>query len=96
MNILLEKLFKKYKIWEKDKYEIAQIYNFLTLEKKQKLIDNFDKIYSRIKLLKEQKIVIQENTLMRTLVSIEDRIKNLKEIKNTRELNEDVYNTTNL
>jgi hypothetical protein len=54
MNIILKRLFYKYKIWKKDRYEITSIFNFLNSEKKQKLIDNFEKIYSDIKVLNEE------------------------------------------
>ncbi len=91
MNVILERLFKEYKISEKDKYEIRSMYNFLSSEKKQKLIDNFDKIYWDIELLKEERYIEQENTFWRAMVSVEDRINNLNEIKSMIEWNEDIY-----
>ena len=44
MNVILEKLFEKYNLGEKDRYEINQIYDFLTPEKKIKLVENFEGI----------------------------------------------------
>ncbi|MDD3794235.1 MAG: hypothetical protein PHI37_05450 [Candidatus Gracilibacteria bacterium] len=53
MNIYLETLFKKYKISDKDRYEILQIYTFLPEEKKQNLINNFEIVVYKIQKIEK-------------------------------------------
>jgi len=53
MNIYLETLFKKYRLSEKDRYEILQIYTFLPEEKKQNLINNFEIVVFKIQKIEK-------------------------------------------
>jgi len=53
MNIYLETLFKKYRLSEKDRYEILQIYTFLPEEKKQNLINNFEFVVLKIQKIEK-------------------------------------------
>ncbi len=63
MNTLLEKYFEKYDLSEKDRYEINQIFQLLPAEKKQNVLDNFEKLVFKINKFKgdikiEQEILI--------------------------------------
>jgi len=77
MNSSLEKLFEKYELLEKDKHEIRQIFSLLSLEKKQKLIDNFDKVFSNVIKLKRTMFIDQNNIYNKTLKNIDKKINNL-------------------
>lgn len=74
MNTSIEKLFEEYDLVEKDRYEIRQIYSFLDMEKKQKLIDNFDKIFANIIKLKRSMFVNQNNIYNNSLENIKGKI----------------------
>ncbi len=53
MNTHLELLFEKYNISAKNRHEITQIYNLLSDNKKQNLINNFDKLSFNIDKIEE-------------------------------------------
>lgn len=63
MNTRLERLFDKYGISEKDRYEISQFYWLLPDIKKQNLINNFEYLASKIKVI-ENDISIERDILM--------------------------------
>lgn len=48
MNTQLEKLFERYNVSEKDKYEIRQIYWLLPMQKQQNILNNFELLYIRL------------------------------------------------
>ncbi len=77
MNSSLEKLFEKYELLEKDKHEIRQIFSLLNLEKRQRLIDNFDKVFSSVIKLKRTMFIDQNNIYNKTLKNIDKKINNL-------------------
>lgn len=60
MLSLLEKLFEKYRINPKDRYEITQIYGLLPTEKKKHIIENFKALQERIKKIQEDMRLEQE------------------------------------
>ncbi|MDD2907090.1 MAG: hypothetical protein PHH98_00470 [Candidatus Gracilibacteria bacterium] len=72
MNIYLESLFEKYKISEKDRYEISQIYFLLPDAKKQNLIQNFEEIAAKIVKI-EQTLELEKEILIGSSI---ERIKN--------------------
>lgn len=63
MNIYLEKLFERYKLSEKDRYEILQIYTFLPENKRQNLINNFEVIVFKIQKI-EQTLELEKEILI--------------------------------
>ena len=54
VNTLLEKLFEKYNLSEKDKYEIRQIYDLLPPDKKQNLLNNFEVLVLRLERINKE------------------------------------------
>ena len=74
MNILLEQLLKETLFDEKDKYEIRQIFQFVTDEKKQNILKNFDYIVANIYKAKEQLRQEQEILLGKAISNIEQTI----------------------
>jgi predicted Zn-ribbon and HTH transcriptional regulator len=60
MNVLLEQFFEKYELSDKDRYEIRQIFQLLTPEKKQDVLDNFESLVFRIKKMQEDMRLEQE------------------------------------
>lgn len=74
MNILLEQLLKETLFDEKDKYEIRQIFQFVTDEKKQNILKNFDYIVQNIYKAKEQLRQEQEILLGKAISNIEQTI----------------------
>jgi len=63
MNAYLQTLFEKYKLSDKDRYEILQIYTFLPDDKKQNLISNFEFIVLKIKKI-EQTLELEKEILI--------------------------------
>jgi len=74
MNIYLHSLFEKYKLSEKDRYEISQIYWFLPIDKKQNLLQNFELVAAKIikieKTLELEKEILIWNSVERIKNSI--------------------------
>lgn len=67
MNTVLLRLFEQHDVSERDRYEIGQIYNFLSEEKKQRLIKDFEIFIKRVKKfqkqLKEEKDILIGETI---------------------------------
>ncbi len=54
MNTRLEKLFEKYHLPEKERYEINQIFWLLPLDKKTNLLNNFDTLMIRFEQIHKE------------------------------------------
>lgn len=54
MNTLLESLFDKYHLSEKQRYEIHQMYWFLTPEKKVDLMNNFEVLAMKLQAITDE------------------------------------------
>ena len=67
MNTQLKTLFDKYKISEKDRYEINQIFNFIDNEKKQKILANFELLAQKIKKIEEE-IILEQSILLDNII----------------------------
>ncbi len=67
MNTLLKTLFDKYKISEKDQYEINQIFMIVDDEKKQKLLANFELLAQKIQKIEEE-IKLEQYILLDNIV----------------------------
>lgn len=88
MNTQLEKLFDRYELDAKDRYEFLQIYNLLSPQKRSRVIENFQDIMESISSLKQELAVEQEILLGNTLESIEKQLRARKILsvsKNTKE-----------
>ena len=70
MNTRLQKLFEDYDISEKDCYEIKQIFQIVTNEKKQKILSGFDVLAQKIKNIGEEISLEQEILLNNILPDI--------------------------
>jgi transcription initiation factor TFIIIB Brf1 subunit/transcription initiation factor TFIIB len=81
MNTVLLKLFEQYELREKDRYEIAQVYNFLSEEKKQNLIKNFKVFIQKIKKFREQLQKEKEILVGETIEEIKIVIEQVKRTK---------------
>lgn len=67
MNTQLKTLFDKYKISEKDRYEVNQIFNFVDNEKKQKILANFELLAQKIKKIEEE-IILEQSILLDNII----------------------------
>ena len=67
MNTLLKTLFDKYKMSEKDQYEINQIFMIVDDEKKQKLLANFELLAQKIQKIEEE-IKLEQYILLDNIV----------------------------
>jgi len=63
MNTMLKTLFDKYKISEKDQYEINQIFMIVNDEKKHKILANFELLAQKIQKIEEE-IILEQNILL--------------------------------
>jgi hypothetical protein len=63
MNTRLKILCEKYKLSPKNIHEINQIYDFLSTDKKQNLLNNFDNFIFKIKKI-EDSIETEKNILI--------------------------------
>jgi len=72
MNTLLEKLFEKYNFSKKDKYEINQIFLFLSNDKKERLLNNFDILAEKVMKIEKESIIEQEILLDKLLIDIKN------------------------
>ena len=79
MNTVLEKLFNKYSLSDKDRYEINQIYSFLNPQKKIHMVENFEHIVKHIGKLKKEMFDEQQILFDNTLQNIEQKIKQAEE-----------------
>ena len=75
MALVLEKLFDKYKLGKKDRYEIQQIYSFLSPQKKIQMVENFEDLVAHIWVLKKEMFAEQQILFDNTLQNIEQKIK---------------------
>jgi len=63
MNTQLQKLFEKYKISDKDCYEINQIFLIVDDEKKHKILANFELLAQKIQKIEEE-IMLEQSILL--------------------------------
>lgn len=63
MNTYLLKLFEKYNVSEKNRYEVKQIYSVLSDDKKKKLLDRFEFLAIRLEVI-EGEILIERELLL--------------------------------
>jgi hypothetical protein len=54
MNTLLKALFEKYRVSEKNKYEILQIWSLLPDVKKQNILNNFEALAIKLQKIEEE------------------------------------------
>jgi hypothetical protein len=54
MNTLLKALFEKYRVSEKNKYEILQIWSLLPDVKKQNILSNFEALAIKLQSIEEE------------------------------------------
>lgn len=78
MNVILEKLLQNENLNDKDRYEIRQIFEVVTIEKKQNILNNFEKIVASIMHIKKELYREQEILLGKALSNIERNIKQAK------------------
>lgn len=78
MNIKLEQLFDFYKLSLRDRHEIRQIFLFVSLEKKQKILDSFPEIVRGMRELQEDILAEQEILLGKTLETLESKVANIR------------------
>jgi hypothetical protein len=60
MNVILEKLLQNELLSDKDRYEIRQIFEIVDEQKKQNILNNFDKMVLAIVKIKQELIENQE------------------------------------
>lgn len=77
INIYLEKLFEKYEVSTKDRFEIRQIFTFLSDTKKQNLLDNFWSLAIFLKISHSEMIKEQEILLWKIVSNIENEIQQI-------------------
>ncbi|PID87495.1 hypothetical protein CSB07_00820 [Candidatus Gracilibacteria bacterium] len=87
MNTLLEQLFDKYKISEKDKYEIRQIFNILPDEKKTNLISNFSVLVSKIEKINKDIEIEKEILIGKAVLDIHSVIEKSKRKNLLKDIN---------
>ena len=75
MNVLLEKLLLHESLTEKDRYEIRQIFDFVSIEKKQNILNNFDTMVASIMKIKKDLYTEQEILLGKAISNIERTLK---------------------
>ena len=78
VNTLLEKLFEKYNLSEKDKYEIRQIYDLLPPDKKQNLLNNFETLALKLRKIEEEISSEREILIWDALLDIKNVIDRVK------------------
>lgn len=92
MNTLLENLFEKYNLSDKQRYEIRQFYSFLPTQKKVNLINNFDtmalKLESIADEVRQEREILVDNALSNVLQVIETVKKEQKEKKVKKQIDE--------
>jgi len=75
MNSALEKLLQNELLSEKDRYEIRQIFEIVSEEKKQNILNNFDKMLLSIAKIKQEMREQQEILLGKAISNIEKALK---------------------
>lgn len=78
MNTQLEHLFEKYRLSEKDRYEINQIFDLLPTDKKQNLLNNFDLLVFRIEKIQEEIRIEKEILIWDAITNISNAIERAK------------------
>jgi len=79
MTAVLEKLFDKYNLEDKDRYEIQQIYSFLSPQKKIRMVENFGNVVKHIEQLKKEMFDEQQILFDNTLKNVQQKIKQAEE-----------------
>lgn len=74
INTKLEKLLLNSVFSDKDRYEIRQIFNFCSNDKKLNIINNFDIIIEKVKKIKQELKDSQTILLWKTISNIEKSI----------------------
>lgn len=85
-NTLLEKLFEKYNVSPKNRYEITQIFYLLDEQKQKNLINNFEILVVKLEKIENQ-IEIEKNLLIPEAI---DNIKQVLERVRKQRLENDV------
>ena len=79
MNTQLKKLFDVYDIWEKDRYEINQIFWILSLHKQNRLINNFPILAENIRKIHRNIDIERELLLWEAIIDIKHTIEQVKQ-----------------
>ena len=77
--LFLERLFEKYNISEKDRYEIREIYHFLPLEKQGNLLLHFQSIVEKMEAIQKDLQIEQGILIGQALTEIEKAIQQVKQ-----------------
>jgi predicted Zn-ribbon and HTH transcriptional regulator len=75
MNTLLEKLFDEYNLSEKTSFEIKQIFQIVTDEKKNKILNNFKILVKKIEKIEQENLLEQEILLDNILPDLKELLK---------------------
>jgi len=78
INTKLETLLLNSVFSNKDRYEIRQIFNLCSIEKKQNILNNFDIIIQKISKIKQDLKENQTILLWKAISNIEEAIKKAK------------------
>lgn len=78
MNTKLELLFKQYHVWEHDRYEINQIFEFLPIEKKNNLLNNFEALAKKLQSIHKTIKIEQEILIVDVLSNVKFAIDEAK------------------
>jgi hypothetical protein len=98
-NIKLLNLIKECSILEEDAVDIIKIFDILTDNKKEEVLNNWHKIAENIKLSREEIEIEKQVLLTNTLVKIQNNVENYNNtnllnnntIMQSKVLNEDIY-----
>lgn len=77
--LFLERLFEKYNISEKDRYEISQIYHLLPLEKQGNLLLHFQDVVDKMETIQKDLQIEQGILIGQALTEIEKAIQLVKQ-----------------
>lgn len=78
MNTKLEMLFEQYHVWEQDRYEISQIFDFLPIEKKINVLNNFKQLAKKLDTIHKNIRVEQEILIVDVLSDVKFAIDEAK------------------
>jgi len=95
MNILLEKMLDKSSLSEKDKYEIRQIFEFSTDDKKRNILMNFNYILESINKIKQDLYRQQEILLGKAISNIERVLWQAKKTWLRKEITDEIISLKN-
>jgi len=79
MDEKLNTLFEQYNIWQKDRYEISQIYFLLNPKKRIDLIQNFSILVAKVEKIKRDIIFEQEVFIWDSISRIKQAIEKAKQ-----------------